>query len=156
MRELAVQSSNDTATDEDRTQIQLEVTDLIAEIDRIASDTEFNKHSLLTGTGGNNGDGTFDIQIGANDTQKLTVTFAAMAASDLGVDDVDLSNATAATNAAFITEIDAAIKLVSDERAQLGAKQNRLEHTISNLDTSSENLTAAESRIRDVDYALAA
>ena len=59
----------------DRTQIQLEVTDLIAEIDRIASDTEFNKHSLLTGTGGNNGDGTFDFQIGANDTQKLTVTY---------------------------------------------------------------------------------
>jgi flagellin len=152
VRELAVQSSNDTATGEDRAQIQLEVDDLIAEIGRISTDTEFNKHKLLTGTGGNNADGTFDIQIGANDAQKLTVTFAAMGAADLGVDTVNLAT-DAATSAGHITDIDAAIKLVSDERAQLGAKQNRLEHTISNLDTSSENLTAAESRIRDVDMA---
>jgi flagellin len=72
----------------------------------------------------------------------------------LGINAIDLS-ADAATSTAAIDTIDTAIKLVSDERAQLGAKQNRLEHTINNLSTSSENLTAAESRIRDVDYALA-
>lgn len=150
MRELAVQSASDTNTLADRGQIQKENADLIAEIDRIATTTEFNTQKLLDGTGGTTG--AFQFQIGANATQNLTVTFADMQSAALLVDAVDLG-VDAATSSTAITTIDAAIATVSDERAQLGAKQNRLEHTINNLNTSSENLTAAESRIRDVDMA---
>lgn len=150
MRELAVQSSNDTNTAEDRAQIQLETADLIEEIDRIATTTEFNTQKLLDATGGTGG--VFTLQIGANDSQTLDVTFADMQAAALGVDGVDLG-ADSPTSTAAIATIDSAIKLVSDERSQLGAKQNRLEHTINNLTTTSENLSAAESRIRDVDMA---
>lgn len=150
VRELAVQSSSDTNTADDRAEIQKEVTDLISEVDRIATDTEFNTQKLLDGTGGDAGKFTF--QIGANKDQKIDVTFAKMDSTSLGVNAIDLS-ADAATSTAAIDTIDAAIKTVSDERAQLGAKQNRLDHTINNLSTSSENLTAAESRIRDVDMA---
>ena len=153
MRELAVQSSNDTNTADDRAEIQLEVDDLIEEIDRIATTTQFNGMNLLDQTGGTSG--AFTFQIGANTTQTLDVTFADMKASALGVDAIALGT-DAATSTAAIATIDTAIKSVSDERSQLGAKQNRLEHTINNLGTASENLTAAESRIRDVDYALAA
>lgn len=129
------------------------MTDIISEVDRIATDTEFNTQKLLDGTGGNAGKFTF--QIGANKDQKIDVTFASMKASDLGIDGLDLGT-DASTSSTAIETIDGAIKKVSDERAQLGAKQTRLEHTINNLSTSSENLTAAESRIRDVDYTLAA
>jgi len=154
MRELTVQSRSDTNTADDRAEIQKEVTDLIGEVDRIATDTEFNTQKLLDGTGGAGADGKFTFQIGANKDQKIDVTFAKMDSVCLGIDGVDLS-ADAPTSTAAIDTIDKAIKTVSDERAQLGAKQNRLDHTINNLSTSSENLTAAESRIRDVDYALA-
>ena len=150
MRELAVQSANDTNTADDRSEIQLEIDDLIEEVDRIATTTQFNGQNLLDTTGGTTG--AFTFQIGANDSQSLTITFADMQAGALGVDSIKLDT-DAATSAAAITTIDSAIKLVSDERAQMGAKQNRLEHTINNLNTSSENLTSAESRIRDVDMA---
>lgn len=150
MRELAVQSGNDTNTAEDRAKIQLETTDLILEIDRIATTTQFNSQNLLDAT--STGGGIFSLQIGSNESQVLEITFADMQSAALGVDGVDLS-ADASTSGSAVTTIDAAIELVSTERAGLGAKQNRLEHTISNLDTSSENLTAAESRIRDVDMA---
>ncbi|MDD4264082.1 MAG: flagellin [Firmicutes bacterium] len=147
MRELAVQSANDTMTADDRGEIQKEVTDLIAELDNIGSTTQFNTQALL--------DGTFSgkkIQIGANSTESLEITIADMQAAALGVDAIDLGT-DAATSDTAIGTIDGAIKLVSDERAQLGAKQNRLEHTINNLGTTTENLQAAESRIRDVDMA---
>ncbi|MED3955176.1 flagellin [Priestia aryabhattai] len=153
MRELAVQSSNDTNTTDDRAEIQLEIDDLTKEIGRIANTTQFNGQNLLDQTGGVTGKFTF--QIGANDGQTLDVTFADMQASALGVDSINLGT-DASTSTAAIKTIDGAIKKVSDERSQLGAKQNRLEHTINNLSTSSENLSSAESRIRDVDYALAA
>ena len=84
--------------------------------------------------------GKFTFQIGANKDQKIDVTFAKMDSTSLGVKDIDLS-VDAATSTAAIDTIDTAIKNVSDERSQLGAKQNRLEHTINNLSTSSENLT---------------
>lgn len=150
MRELAVQSASDTNTAEDRAEIQLEVDDLILEIDRIATTTQFNGMNLLDATGGTAG--AFTFQIGANDSQNLVVTFGDMQAATLGVDTIDLG-VDAATSSAAIATIDTAITSVSDERAQMGAKQNRLEHTINNLSTSSENLSAAESRIRDVDMA---
>ncbi|RFU67424.1 flagellin [Bacillus sp. V59.32b] len=153
MRELAVQSASDTNTTADRAQIQKENADLIAEIDRIATTTEFNTQKLLDGTGG--ATGVFTLQIGANATQNLAVTFASMKSTDLFTAAPALGT-DATTSSGAITDIDTAIGKVSDERAQLGAKQNRLEHTINNLNTASENLTAAESRIRDVDYALAA
>lgn len=147
MRELAVQSASDTNTTEDRGEIQLEIEDLIAEIDRIATTTQFNTQQLLDGSIGN-----FTLQVGANTGENITITFADMQASALGVDSIDLG-VDAATSDAAVATIDAAIKLVSDERAQMGAKQNRLEYTINNLSTSSENLSSAESRVRDVDMA---
>ena len=162
MRELAVQSSSDTNTADDRAEIQKETTALISEIDRIATQTQFNTMNLLDATGGTRGGaaggaaggvkGAFTIQVGANTTQSITLKFADMQSKALGVDVVDLSK-DAATSTAAIETIDAAIKKVSDERAQMGANQNRLEHTIANLNTSSENLSAAESRVRDVDMA---
>ncbi len=149
VRELAVQSSSDTNTVDDRAEIQKEVDDLVSEVDRISGDTEFNTQKLLNGESGTSG--TFTFQIGANKDQTIDVIFASMKASDLGIDGLDLGT-DASTSSTAIETIDGAIKKVSDERgAQLGAKQNRLEHTINTLNTSSENLTASESRIRDVD-----
>ena len=150
MRELAVQSSNDTNTTGDRAEIQKEVTQLISEIDRIAGNTEFNTKSLLDGSLSATG---LTFHIGANSGQNMTLTIAKMdsTATGLNVSSVDLSTQTGADDA--ITSIQSAIDTVSAERSKLGANQNRLEHTINNLGTSSENLTAAESRIRDVDMA---
>ncbi|WP_338825224.1 Flagellin [Moorella humiferrea] len=146
MRELAVQSANDTNTDEDRAQLQQEISQLLAEIDRIAQTTQFNTKNLL------NGSFTGQvIHIGANGSQILTVTIAAMSASGIGVSGLSISTQTKADTA--IGTIDAAIKKVSSERSKLGALQNRLEHTINNLSVASENLSAAESRIRDLDMA---
>lgn len=262
MRELAVQSSNDTNTESDRKELQKEVNQLIQEVDRIANTTEFNTQKLLDGskvgiveaqkatvnvqnnstanitatfttaasadtfdetgvitlvrtsTGSTTDvnddfqvvsqgaltsptlstDGTkltvdsvgFDLsglanvkvgesitislkssvaaeddiskaittQIGANSGQTMYIGVNSMKASDLGIGTVDITDATKAN--AAITQVNNAIESVSAERSKLGAYQNRLDHTINNLNTSSENLTAAESRIRDVDYALAA
>ncbi|MFO7173835.1 MAG: flagellin [Bacillota bacterium] len=146
MRELAVQAANDTNTDDDRTQIQAEITQLKAEIDRIANNTEFNTQTLL--------DGTFTgkvFHIGANKDQTITLSIGNMSSTGLSVDSVDVSSQTGANDA--IETISNAIDQVSSERSKLGAYQNRLEHTINNLRTAIENLTAAESRIRDVDIA---
>lgn len=146
MRELAVQSANDTNTDEDRAHIDAEVIQLNQEIDRIASTTQFNGKNLLDGsvTG-------LILHIGANADQSLSVAIASMDSAALGVDGIALDTQAGANDA--ITAVDAALNLVSTTRAGLGAVQNRLEHTIKNLGTSSENLTEAESRIRDVDMA---
>lgn len=149
MRELAVQSSNDTNTDEDRVELNKEVAQLVEEITRIATDTEFNTQALLNGE--------FEdkvFHIGANTGQSIEVTIESMTAEELGVEGISLATQEGADEA--IETIQEAIDLVSAERAMLGAVQNRLEHTINNLGTSSENLTAAESRIRDVDYVLSA
>ena len=146
MRELAVQAANDTNTDDDRTELQKEVGELISELNRIASDTEFNTQNLL--------DGTFTskvIHIGANNEQSMTIAINNMSATGLGVEGVDISDQAGAD--AAIATIDGAIKSLSSERSSLGAIQNRLEHTIKNLDNAAENLQAAESRIRDVDMA---
>ncbi|REJ20916.1 MAG: flagellin [Bacillaceae bacterium] len=223
MRELAVQSANDTNTDIDRAELQKEVNQLAQELTRIAENTEFNTQKLLDGTF----KGTFHI--GANEGQNLQISIEAMDSVALGVATaqsglslvssgtvsgvngqvvlqdgsgnniavqisgkwynvsdvtaqsgslvvssgaqelfvradsngnytiftaIDISEQSGADKA--ITTIQAAIDKVSAERAKLGAYQNRLEHTINNLGASAENLTAAESRIRDVDYALAA
>ena len=144
MRDLAVQAANDTNQDTDRTHLQAEVTELIAELDRIANNTEFNAMKLL--------DGSFTdkvLHIGANQGQAITVSIDNM--TDLGVSSVNIATQTGAD--AAIATIDTAIQTVSTARAKLGAIQNRLEHTINNLQVAAENLTASESRIRDVDMA---
>lgn len=153
MRELAVQSANDTNTDTDRDELQKEVNQLAQEITRIAKNTEFNTQKLLDGSLSGTG---LTFQIGANSGQTINLQIGAMDATTLQVSGVsggiDIST-DAATATAAIATIDKAIEKVSAERSKLGAYQNRLEHTINNLSTSSENLTAAESRIRDVDMA---
>lgn len=147
MRELAVQAASDTNVSADRSAIQRELDELAQEISRISTDTEFNTQKLLTGS--------FSgklIQIGANSSQVVSLTIGTMNASALiATTSVDVSSAAAAGSA--ITVFNSAISLVSAERSLLGAKQNRLEHTIANLDTAAENLQASESRIRDVDMA---
>src|SRR5699024_8123354 len=165
MRELAVQSANDTNTEEDREALQNEVDELVEEIDRIADTTEFNTQKLLNGDLDNE---SLTFHIGANEEQNIELSISDMSAdallnlgagegsSDLGAGEgssgrLDISSHDAANEA--ITTIQEAINTVSEERAKLGAYQNRLEHTINNLGASAENLTAAESRIRDVDMA---
>ena len=152
MRELAVQSSNDTNTSTDRAEIQKEVDELISEIDRIADNTEFNTKSLLDGTLSGSAN-ALTFHIGSNSGQNMKLEIGSMKAADLatGLATANLKTQTGAD--AAITTIQTAIDKVSAERSKLGANQNRLEHTINNLGTSSENLTAAESRIRDVDMA---
>lgn len=149
MRQLAVQSSNDTNTADDRDAIQKEVTALNDELDRIATTTQFNGQNLLDGTGGTAG--SFTFQIGANTGQTVTVAFAEADTTTLGTNALDVS--TQAGAAAALTAIDDAIQTVSGDRADLGAVQNRLQHTINSLSVAAENAAAAESRIRDTDMA---
>jgi flagellin len=150
MRELNVQAANDTNVSEDRESIKKELTQLSAEIDRIADTTEFNTMGLLDGT---YADDPLNLQVGANSEQKISFTIGDMHcdAMDGDVSDLDVSSYESAT--ANLDTIDEALKYVSTERSKLGAIQNRLEHTIANADNTSENLQAAESRIRDVDMA---
>lgn len=150
MRELAVQSANDTNVSSDRAALQQEITALQEEITRIADTTEFNTQKLLNGTFGSSAAGKV-FHIGANSGQNIKLSIGNMNASSIGVGSVDIGTQSGAN--AAITTIDAAIKTVSEQRSALGAVQNRLEHTINNLGATSENLTAAESRIRDVDMA---
>jgi len=146
MRELSVQAANDTNVAADRTAIKTEIDELNKEITRISNQTEFNTQKLL--------DNSFSgkqFQIGANNGQTITLSISGMSATALGVNGIAVTNTTVAN--AAVSSIDAAITRVSTERSKLGAYQNRLEHTINNLGTSSENLSAAESRVRDVDMA---
>jgi flagellin len=146
MNELATQAANDTNTAADRSQINKEMQQLTSEINRIKSTTQFNTMNLL--------DGTFSgkqLQVGALSGQTISITINSMSASSLGVSGLSVaSNAAAGTS---MSAIQNAIDTVSTERAKLGALQNRLEHTIANLDTTAENTQAAESRIRDTDMA---
>lgn len=146
MNELATQAANDTNTTSDRTAIKKEIDALTSELNRIASTTQFNTMDLLDGsfTGKN-------LQVGALKGQKITISIGSMNAGTLSVNSVSVSTFTKAGSA--MTKIQAAISKVSTQRSALGAIQNRLEHTIANLDTTSENTSAAESRIRDTDMA---
>ena len=168
MRELVVQAGNEgTNEPEDLQSIQDEIDQLVDEIDGIAERTEFNGKTLLTGTYANAGSG-LTLQIGANTDQNIEITISSMKASGLGtiasgsgssvtLNDIDVTKfGTGSGLISFddqLNAIDAAITIVSEERSNLGAYQNRLEHTINNLSNASENLSAAESRIRDVDMA---
>ncbi|NEY72257.1 flagellin Hag [Bacillus mesophilus] len=190
MRELAVQSANDTNTGTDRGEIQKEINQLTSEINRIGNTTEFNTQKLLNGTKSTTTNAV-NFQIGANGLQSMSVAIGDMRSAALTVATSGAAtgttiniNGTAASvtyttgttmvvtngtnntavqraldvsthkNATVAVEVfNKAIQTVSAERSKLGASQNRLEHTINNLGTSAENLTAAESRIRDVDMA---
>ncbi|GAB6158050.1 flagellin [Desulfotomaculum varum] len=147
MRELAVQAANDTNVTADRQSIKDELNQLSSEITRIANETEFNTQKLIKAAG------NYRFQVGANSSQSITLAINPMTATALGVATGDLDVASYGAATATITTINDAIETVSKERSKLGAYQNRLEHTITNLDTGAENLTAAESRIRDVDMA---
>ncbi len=148
MRELAVQSANDTNTGEDREKLQLEVSQLVEELDRIANTTEFNTRVLLNGDYANDG---VVFHIGANKDQNVNLTFNNMKADALGVAEIDITNQADSNQA--IETINDALETISSERAKFGAMQNRLEHTINNLRVAEENLQASESRIRDADMA---
>ncbi|HHY37386.1 MAG TPA: flagellin FliC [Clostridia bacterium] len=143
MRELAIQAANGTLQTEDKQYIQSEIDQLIDEVDRIANQTEFNKMTLL------NGSASLTFQIGANQNQTITFTISSAKAVDLTISNIDVVQSAQEA----ICYLDDAIKAVSESRADLGAIQNRLEHTIANLGVASENLQAAGSRIRDVDMA---
>ncbi len=146
MNELATQAANDTNTKKDRSQIQLEIDQLTSEIDRVQSTTQFNTMNLL--------DGKFtgkSLQVGSLSGQSIVLSISNMSASAIGVKGLKMSSFSKA--GAAMTSIQTAIDKVSTQRATLGAVQNRLEHTIANLDNVSENTQAAESRIRDTDMA---
>lgn len=149
MRELVVQAGNGTNEDEDLSAIQKEIKALQDEIGGISKRTEFNGKTLLNGVLASTG---LVLQIGANSGQQVTLQINDMGATALGVNGVDVT-ATSFSFNSTISSLDTAIGKVSEQRSALGAMQNRLEHTIRNLDTSAENLQASESRIRDVDMA---
>jgi flagellin len=162
LRELAVQSSNGIYTDEDRMQIQVEVSALVDEVDRIASHAQFNGMNMLTGrfarqTGQNVITASMWLHIGANMDQRVQVFIGTMTAAALGVRNagnkqiISLSTPDGANRTIGI--LDAALRMVNKQRADLGAYQNRLEYAVKGLDIGAENLQAAESRIRDADMA---
>ena len=154
MVELAVQSANGTYQDDvDRENIQAEVVSLRDEINRISQSTNFNGIQLLDGTYGNTTASTGTLQVGdtSDAFNQLKVTISATNVTSLGINTVNLG--TQAGAPAAVTSIRDAIDYISQIRGNLGAIQNRLEHTINNLSVQTENITAAESRIRDVDMA---
>ncbi len=151
MVELATKSANGTYDDADRGQLDKEIQTLTAEIDRIAEFTNFNGTTLLSVSATDVGGGKITLQIGDTAAQAIGVQMTSMGTVSLGIDKLDISTLTGAQ--AAIETINTAIDKVSSQRAVLGAAQNRLEHTINNLGVTTENLTAAESRIRDTDMA---
>jgi flagellin len=146
MRELSVQAASGTASAEDRAALQVEVTQLISQIGDIATRTDFNGTTLLDGTA------NLDIQTGVEAGETVNITIGDMQAAGLGVDAVDLS--TAAGASAALTVLDTAIQTVADQRANLGAVQNRFDTTVNNLTSTVTNLTEAKSRIEDADFSV--
>lgn len=151
MNELATQAANGTNTTVDRSAIKAELDQLTSEIDRIQSTTQFNTMNLLDGTfsGATN---KMKLQVGALSGQSIDFSIANMCASKIGLN-AALSVSTFAKAGSYMKSVQDAIEVVSKQRSAMGAIQNRLEHTIANLDTTSENTQSAESRIRDTDMA---
>ena len=158
IRELAVQSANGIYSDEDRMQIQVEVSQLVSEVDRIASQAQFNGMNMLTGSFSQNSDRIMQFQIGANVDQNERVYIGTMTAQALGLkgaqgseEGIKIDNPEQANM--VIATVDEALKNVSKQRADLGAYQNRFEMAANGINVAAENLQAAESRIRDTDMA---
>ncbi len=154
MRELTVQAANDTNVTADRRAIAKEIRALTSEIDRIATQTEFNTMKLLSGSFSGK-----VLQVGANGSQTISLKISAMTASKLGVSagkiaaQISMTGANGKSITKLISVVNKAISKVSLQRSALGALQNRLEHTIANADNMSENLQSAESKIRDANMA---
>ena len=148
MNELATQAANDTNTSSDRTAIQKEIDALTSELDRIASTTQFNTQNLL--------DGKFSgklLQVGSLNGQTISITITSMNAGGIGINATNNKVGTNSNAGKAMSVFQAAISKVSTMRSALGALQNRLEHTVANLDNVAENTQSAESRIRDTDMA---
>lgn len=150
LRTLAVQSANDTNTNSDRALIQTEVTQLLAEVNRMQTTVTFNTKSLLSGDYAS-GTGNIVLHAGADQNQTMTLNIDALSTAGLGITALNLSTQAGAETA--IGLLDTAINTVSQNRANLGALQNRLEHTYNFVQIERENMQASESRIRDVDMA---
>ena len=150
IRDLSVQAANGTLTDQQRSNLDQEVQSIVAEMARVASDTEFNGVKILSGSVATAANAV-TLQVGANGAQVIAFTIGTMSAADLGISGIAIGTAASATQA--IASVDAAIRSVNSSRAAMGAIQNRLEQTINRLDLTSENLQAAESRVRDADMA---
>ena len=153
MRELTVQAKNDTYLQEDRAKIKTEVDQLQSEITRIATQTQFNKMNLLTGSYK-----SMQFQVGANDNQVINLSISRLTASAVSVEGIAsaIGNTTVSKGSIIgnqLSIIDAAITKVSTARSNLGAISNRLDHTIANADNMAENLQSSESKIRDVNIA---
>jgi flagellin len=158
VRELAVQSANGIYSDEDRMQIQVEVSQLVAEVDRIASQAQFNGMNMLTGRFSQDGEGIMQFQIGANVDQNTRVFIGTMTATSLGLKgaqggEEQISISTPDEANMTLATIDEALKNVTKQRADLGAYQNRFEMAAKGINIAAENTQAAESRIRDTDMA---
>lgn len=161
MRELSIQSSNDTLTSTDRSYLDQEFTALTDEIDRISKTTQYNGQTLIDGgtsSFGGTGSASSVLHIGANDvvgTDTMTITIDGLSASALGLSGgaAAVGVSTQASALAAIGTIDTAIKSVNNMRSDVGAYVNRLEHAINNMDNQEYNTQDAESRIRDVDFA---
>jgi flagellin len=151
MRELAIQSANDTNSDTDRASLNAEFVQLQEEIDRIATTTQFNNRNVLDGTFATSG---AVFHVGANSGQTITVTIAQADAATLGVASGSIDITTRAGSNAAIGTIDTAIGSIDSIRSDLGAVQSRIESTIANLSNVSENISAARSRVLDADIAM--
>jgi flagellin len=150
MDELATKAANDTLQSDDRAYIQQEVNALLSEIDRTATTTAFNETNLLNGSFSNK-----NLQVGTEnkDDNLITINIASMNSAAIGLTGIDMTGSNGDKARGTIDKIKSAITSVSSQRADLGAIQNRLEHTIKNLDNVNENTTAAESQVRDTDMA---
>jgi len=146
MRELSIQGANQIYSTEDRMQIQVEVSQLKQEIDRIVDVTSFNQLKILDGSLSE-----LRFHVGPDMDQTITVSIGSMNTTALAVDGVDITSATAANSS--LGSIDGAVNTVSMQRANVGAWQNRMGHVVNTLAVAGENLAAAESRIRDTDMA---
>jgi len=150
VRDLAVQASNGTLTDAQRLNLDKEVQNVLSEIGKVGTDTEFNGIKILAGSVSTAGTAV-TLQVGAKGSQTIAFTIGTVSATDLGISGLAVS--TQASASAAIASIDAAISSLATSRANMGAIQNRLEQTINRLGVTTENLQAAESRIRDADMA---
>jgi flagellin len=150
VRDLAVQASNGTLTDAQRANLDKEVQQVLTEVNKVGTDTEFNGIKVLAGSVATAGTAV-TLQVGANGGQNIAFTIGTVSTTDLGISGLAVS--TQASASAAIASIDAAISTLSTARANMGAIQNRLEQTITRLGVTAENLQSAESRIRDADMA---
>ena len=158
VRELAIQAANGIYSDGDRALIQVEISQLVAEVDRIASHAEFNKMNLLTGRFSAGGPVPMNFQVGANMDQRINVSIGTMTSAALNLSDGQNASISISTTDAAnmsIGRIDEGLQRLSTQRADLGAYQNRLEHLVRGLEIASENTIASESIIRDTDMATA-